>query len=244
MGESSGLSYSALASRALDEAMELLAEVEFDAVRGAYRQGELTAVSVMVDSQSDPEVCHIRVMCHDPGHLGIGWDGLALFLVDRETDEERIGFLDHRGRAEFVAAMHGSRGFGFSGVKVAGLTNVLVPAGMLGDGHLEPSGVPPPEWRVEGSSPDGALYAQVEALGHMQLEITVRADINRFPALRFAKVHVVLRSRSNPSEIWLHSTITLEGEDGAAGSRRDRIKIPGLGGRAAEGMLLVFAGLK
>ena len=75
--------HSELADRALEEAMALLADVRFSTVRGAYRQGELSAVSVMLEEDSEAGVHHIRVMCHDPGHLGIDWDGLPLYLIER-----------------------------------------------------------------------------------------------------------------------------------------------------------------
>ena len=238
-----------LADRALEEAMALLSEVRFDTVRGSYRQGDLTAVSVMVDSESSPGICHIRLMCHDPGHLGIEWDGIPIVLRELQagevgTSKEHVWFLDSRGRTEFRLETHDDSTFEFSEVGLLGLTSVPVPASMLGDGQMAPADAPPPEWNIEGTSPDGALRAQVEALGRGRLEITVHANVTQFPTLRYAKVHVVLRPRSNLSEIWLQTTISLEGEDGAAGSCREEVEIPGLEGRAADAVLVVFAGLK
>ncbi|HYW81931.1 MAG TPA: hypothetical protein VFB30_01665, partial [Spirochaetia bacterium] len=125
-----------LADRALEEAMALLANVRFSASRGAYRQGELTAVSVMLEEDSEAGVHHIRVMCHDPGHLGIDWDGLPLTLIERPSGKDWLGFLDARGRAEFVVAVSAESDLGFGELNPNGLAKVEVPSSLV-TGHAE-----------------------------------------------------------------------------------------------------------
>lgn len=228
-----------LLNRALDEAMALLAELEFDAVRGAYRQGELTAVSVMVEPAEETGTCHVRVMCHDPGHLGIDWDGIGLILVERPLGEWFFGSFDGRGRVEFRIPAPAGSAFGFE--RLNSPVEVEVPRTMF-RGDFKPADAQPAPKQVKGKSPDGSLSASARVAGPQQIfKITVEADLAKFPALRNAEVRVVLRSKLNPSEIWLKAKIKLEFEDGSKGYWSGRVNLPSTGNLPADAMLLVFA---
>jgi hypothetical protein len=223
-----------LAERALDEAMALLAEVQFDSARGAYRQGELTAVSVMVDPESDPNACHIRVMCHDPGHLGINWGGLPLILIDRKTGEGPIKFLDRVGRARFTVTAAREAMFGFAFIDHGSIYSETVPAAVFA-GHFA-TGVP--RWKVQGQSRDRTLSAVAELLGLGQLRITVEAYS---PEMRNSTVQVILRSAGDPSDVWLRKKLELDTDEGRRGSWSGRIGVGELRNRATDATLVVFA---
>jgi hypothetical protein len=230
-----------LADRALEEAMALLANVRFSVSRGAYRQGELTAVSVMLEEDSEAGVHHIRVMCHDPGHLGIDWDGLPLTLIERPSGKNWLGFLDARGRAEFVVAVSAESDLGFGELNPNGLAKVEVPSSLV-TGHAEIVGAPR-IWQVSGLSRDGSLSALAERKGVQgNIWITVRADVDKFPALRNGEVQVVLRSNWSRS-VWLQARIGLNLRGGSEGHWEGRVKVPHseFENRPADATLLVFA---
>jgi len=138
-----------LADRALEEAMALLADVHFSTSRGAYRQGELSAVSVMLDEDSEAGVHHIRVMCHDPGHLGIDWDGLPLTLIERPSGKNWPGFLDLRGRAEFRVAVSDESDLGFGKLNPNGIHGRLTRAARQKPGELHRPG----DFRIRNGVP-------------------------------------------------------------------------------------------
>jgi len=230
-----------LADRALQEAMALLADVHFSTSRGAYRQGELSAVSVMLEEDSEAGVHHIRVMCHDPGHLGIDWDGLPLTLIERPSGKDWLGFLDARGRAEFVVAVSVESDLGFGELNPNGLAKVEVPSSLV-TGRAEKVGAPR-IWQVSGLSRDGSLSALAERRGAQgNIWITVRANVDKFPALRNGEVQVVLRSNWSRA-VWLQAKVGLNLREGSEGHWEGRVKVPHseFENHPADATLLVFA---
>ena len=72
--------------------------------------------------------------------------------------------------------------------------------------------------------------------------ITVRADVDKFPALRNGEVQVVLRSNWSRS-VWLQARIGLNLRGGSEGHWEGRVKVPHseFENRPADATLLVFA---
>jgi len=221
--------------RALTEAMSLLGGAEFNTHFGDYRQGDLSAVSVMVSPASGNGPTWIHVICHDPGHMGIDWDGIPLVLIDRKTGDERISFLDARGRAKFNVEIPSENELGFMAVSVRSLARVEVPSGIV-SGDWAPLNHPA-GWNVSGNSPDGSLTAVAEVVGQGFFRIAVRALTEE---MRNREVQVILRSKVDPSDVWLSKRIKLDLNDGERGSWSGRVGEEELAGRTSEAMLLVF----
>lgn len=219
--------------RALNETMDLLAAARFNTRFGSYQQGELSAVTVMVSPASEGDATRVQVICHDPGHLGIDWDGIPLFLIDHTTGDERPGFLDARGRAGFNVRISSENDLGLLAVPVRHLAKVEVPKEMIKAQFAQHA----PQGKVSAFSPDGAVSADAEVVGEGLLRITIKALI---PEMRNAEVRVILRSKADPSEVWLSRKIKLNRNDGERGSWSRKIGEEELRNRRSAATLLVF----
>lgn len=72
----------------------------------------------------------------------------------------------------------------------------------------------PSFWNVESLSRDGTLSAVAEVIGQGRIRVSVRAFA---PELQNSSVSIVLRSKSNPSDVWLSKKITLDLNHGLIG---------------------------
>ena len=222
--------------RALEETMDLLAGMAFTCRAGGYRQGAYSAVSVLATRAKDAQAYRIQVICHDPGHIGIDWDGVPLILIDRKSGDERISFLDGRGRAEFTVAIPADDELAFSPVPSTRLARVHIPQHMVSGDF---AGVPEPgrHWNVTSVCPDGSLSAVAEVVGHGQFRISVQAHKED---IRNGLVQVILRSKVDPSDIWLAKRIPLDLNNGYSGHWSGQIGAGELKDRTTEAILLVF----
>jgi hypothetical protein len=223
--------------RALNEAIDLLAAARFNTRAGWYQQGELSAVTVMVSPAKEEGATRVQVFCHDPGHMGIDWDGILLLLIDPKTGDQRPGFLDARGRVEFTVRIPSENELGLLAVPVKSLARVEVPAEMLRGPGFAPAQGRPPISNVSGRSPDGAISAVAEVVGQGRFTIRVQAHT---PEMLYAEVQVILRSKVDPSDVWLSKTIQLDLNNGERGTWSGQLGRGNLQHRPSDAMLLVF----
>src|SRR6266540_3323198 len=84
---------------ALQEGLALLASASFNIRRGYYSQGSLTAVSVTVRPHAvEVDTVSIQIICYAAGHLNVYWDGVPIILLEHNTGDERLAFLNAQGR--------------------------------------------------------------------------------------------------------------------------------------------------
>lgn len=196
---------------AVEEALDLLNDAIFDQRRSYHAEGSVTGVSVVVNpSAAEVGTVRVQVFCYTAGHLATNWDGLPLVLIDKSSGDERLAFLDARGRAEFILRLVPDT----TEFKLEALGPALIMESVseLSVAHF---GANPREPLIlHAASRDGRLEAKAEEKGEV-LDITV-TSLN--PVLYNSSVHIVLRSPTNAA-LPVRRTVHLDGAKGGASIR-------------------------